>query len=185
MMVGWILTTAAAAGLDRVIRRLGQIPKRLGIGRESSFRVECAIKTAALASWVAVWGAATIAPLDPAFMGYRQAGEYIAKLAGPEEGLIDLKGFSLYYASKTGYTFANLDEGRKDPKVRWIITHDAHLNGPWDYSKTLRSLVQERVPLQTFPEKASRGIARVYVFDLSQPSSATANRLDAKSPLLR
>ncbi len=95
------------------------------------------------------------------------------------------RAFSLYYASKTGYTFANLDEGRQDPKVRWIVTHDAHLNGPWDYSKILRSLVQNRPPIRTFPEKASRGIARVYVFDLSQPENATADRLDSKSSVLR
>ncbi len=185
MMVGWILVTAGAAGLDRVVQSLGSIGGRMVRDRVPSVHTQAVIKTALVGSCVAVWGPSTIAPLDRAFLGYRQAGEYVASLAGPDEGLIDLKAFSLYYASKTGYTFANLEEGRQDPKVRWIVTHDAHLNGPWYYCKILRSLVQNRQPIQTFPEKASRGIARVYVFDLSQPINATADRLDAKSPVLR
>ena len=65
------------------------------------------------------------------------------------------------------------------------MTHDAHLNGPWYYCKILRSLVQNRQPIQTFPEKASRASLGSMSFDLSQPINATADRLDAKSPVLR
>jgi hypothetical protein len=187
MMVGWILIVASTAGLDRVVRSLGPIATRLMGARGPSPHVEAIIKTALVGSSIAVWGLSTIAPLDRAFIGYRQAGEWLASQAGPEDGFIDLKGFSLYYASKTGYTFATLEARHQDPKVRWVVTHDAHLNGPWDYSKTLRSLVQKRRPIRTFPEKPSRGVSRVYVFDLSQSPShnATADRLDAKSPVLR
>jgi 4-amino-4-deoxy-L-arabinose transferase-like glycosyltransferase len=185
MMVGWILITAGAAGLDRVVRSLGPMVMRLVGNRSSSPRVEAVIKTALVGGWLGIWGPATMAPLDRAFIGYRQAGEWLATLAAPGEGVIDLKGFSLYYAGKTGYTFANLDEGRRDAKVRWIITHDAHVNGPWDYNKVLRSLIQRRQPIRTFPEKPERGVARVYVFDVLESQSATAGRLDAGSPALR
>jgi len=185
MMVGWILITAGAAGLDRAVRSLGPMVMRLVGDRGSSPRVEAVIKTALVGGCLGVWGPATIAPLDRAFIGYRQAGEWLASLAVPGEGVIDLKGFSLYYAGKTGYTFATLDEGHQDPRVRWIVTHDAHLNGPWDYSKILRSLVQQRRPIRTFPEMPERGIARVYVFDRSQAGDATAGRLDTKSPAIR
>jgi hypothetical protein len=185
MMVGWILITAGAAGLDRAVRSLGPMVMRLVGDRGSSPRFEAVIKTALVGGCLGVWGPATIAPLDRAFVGYRQAGEWLTTLAGPGEGLIDLKGFSLYYAGKTGYTFATLNEGHRDPRVRWIVTHDAHVNGPWDYSKILRSLVQQRRPVRTFPEKPTRGVSRVYVFDLSQAKDATAGRLDTKSPALR
>jgi hypothetical protein len=185
MMVGWILITAGAAGMDRLARSLGPFLMRFTADRARSGRVEFIVKTALVGSCIAVWGPSTIAPLDRAFVGYRLAGEWLGGRVGPDEGLIDLKGFSLYYASRTGYTFANIDGSDRDSKVRWIVTHDAHLNGPWDYCKFLRSLVQERRPIRTFPEEASRGIARVYVFDLSQPPGKTASRLDAKDPILR
>jgi 4-amino-4-deoxy-L-arabinose transferase-like glycosyltransferase len=185
MMVGWILIIAGAAGLDRVVRSLAPIVMRFVGDRGSSPRVEAVIKTAVVGGCLVIWGPATMAPLDRAFIGYRQAGEWLTTLAAPGENVIDLKGFSLYYAGKTGYTFATLDEGRRDPKVRWIVTHDAHVNGPWDYNKVLRSLVQERQPIRTFPEKPERGVARVYVFDVSQAKDATAGRLDGNSPALR
>ena len=113
MMVGWILVTAVAAGLDRVVQSLGSIGGRMVRDRVPSVHTQAVIKTALVGSCVAVWGPSTIAPLDRAFLGYRQAGEYVASLASPDEGLIDLKAFSLYYASKTGYTFANLRKGDK------------------------------------------------------------------------
>jgi Dolichyl-phosphate-mannose-protein mannosyltransferase len=185
MMVGWILIAAGAAGLDPSVRPLGRIAARV-MGNPAPFpRMEAVIKIGLVGSCMAVWGPSTLAPLDRAFVGYRQAGEWLAALAGPDEGIIDLKGFSLYYAEKTGYTFASLDEGNRDRKVRWIVTHDAHLNGPWYYCKILRSLVQKRRPIRTFPEKPSRGVSRVYVFDLSQSKNATAHRLDPESPVFR
>ena len=121
--------------------------------------MEAVIKTALVGSCIALWGPSTIAPLDRAFIGYRQAGEWLTTLAGPGEGLIDLKGFSLYYAEKSGYTFATIDEGRQDPKVRWIVTHDAHVNGPWDYSKSCGVSSESDGRSEPFPRKPSRGIA--------------------------
>ena len=50
---------------------------------------------------------------------------------------IDPKGLALFYAAETGYTFARLTDGARDPNVRWLVAHEAFLHGPWDYCKLL------------------------------------------------
>ncbi len=174
MMVGWLAIIAGAAGIGPAGNFLGKLIVRIAAGRAWAGRLSSLLQPAFLAGCLFTWLPATTAPMDRCFIGYRQAGEWLAAQAGPNEAVIDPKGFSLFYAGRTGYTFATLGEGLNDRRVRWLVTHDAHLNGPWDYSKLVRGLSGDRRPMRTFPETAERGIARVYVYDLTQPLDRTA-----------
>ena len=88
--------------------------------------------------------------------------------------MVDPKGFSLFYAGKPGYTFASLVQGVHDPRVRWVVAHEALVFGPWDYSKAIRTLVADRRPIRVFPAKPAHRVSKVYVYDLAQPGERTA-----------
>ena len=169
MVVAWILIPASAAGLTRLAGILAQAITKLA-GKGSSWPgLESAIRLISLGCCSVLWGPAAIASIDPGFHGYRQAGEWLASLARPGEGVVDPKGFSLFYAGKTGYTFATLAQGVHDPKVRWVVAHEALIYGPWDYSMAVRTLVADRRPIHIFPAKPARRVSKVYLYDLAQP----------------
>src|SRR5262249_54070485 len=130
----------------------------------------------ALGGGLAAGAPATTAPVDSGYAGYRLAGEWLASTAAAGERVIDPKGLSLFYAGEQGYTFANLTDGSHDPAVRWVVAHDALMRGPWDYCTLLREIVNDRRPTRVFPAARVRGSCQVYVFDLSQPRDAIADR---------
>jgi hypothetical protein len=180
MVVAWILIPASVTGIFRVIAALAHVGEKWARAPISSQRLETAISFVLLAGWVALWGPSAVAAIDPGFAGYRQAGEWLASSARPGEGLVDPKGFCLFYANKPGYTFATLVQGVHDPAVRWVVAHEALIYGPWDYSKSLRALVADRRPIRIFPVKPGRRVSKVYVYDLAQPqpADATASSVD-------
>ncbi len=169
MVVAWILIPASAAGLNRLARALAQAITKLA-GREATWPgLESAIKLVALSCFLVLWGPAAIASIDPGFHGYRQAGEWLARSALPGEGVVDPKGFSLFYAGKPGYTFATLAQGVHDPRVRWVVAHEALVYGPWEYSQAVRTLVADRRPILIFPAKPAHRVSKVYLYDLARP----------------
>jgi hypothetical protein len=179
MVIAWILIPASAAGLDGLVRLLARLSRRWSDKLASSPRFESALKVVSLGSLLALWGPAAIAAIDPGFRGYRQAGEWLASSARPGEGMVDPKGYSLFYANKPGYTFATLAQGTHDPNVRWVIAHESLIFGPWDYSKSIRTLVGDRRPIHIFPTTPMRRVSKVYVYDLTQPAGdQTAGPVD-------
>jgi hypothetical protein len=178
MVAAWTLIPAAAAGLNRLIGPAGHALIRFTRGLAPPRMIEAAVRLVILCGLIVIWGPAAVAKIDPGFTGYRQAGEWIASSAGRDELLIDPKGFSLYYAGKHGYTFATLGQGIHDPAVRFVVAHEALIFGPWGYSKAIRDVVDNRQPVRIFPAKPERGVSKVYVYDLSQPSDRTAGPLE-------
>jgi hypothetical protein len=181
MVVAWILIPASAAGLNRLAAALGRFAVRfVGQGMPAQ-KLESAIRAFILGCCVVRWAPATLAAIDPGLGGYRQAGEWLAASAHPGEALVDPKGFSIFYADKAGYTFATLGQGIHDPSVRWVVAHEALVYGPWDYSKAIRALVGDRRPIRSFPAKTSRGVSKVYLYDLSRPGDQTAGAVESQS----
>ena len=174
LVVAWILTLAGGAGLAQLASSLARVVARLRGACSTAKWIEAGVTGVALSVLLVVSAPALTAPIDSGFRGYRDAGEWLASQAAPGEGVIDPKGLALFYADETGYTFARLTDGVHDRNVRWLVAHDAFLHGPWDYCKLLRELVGDRRPIQTFPEHATRGASRVYVFDLGRPGDTTA-----------
>ncbi len=179
MVLGLLLIPAAAAGLDHLLNAI-KIPGWLVGQGEERFRVGPAAWVLTLAAYVAWMGGETFAPINAGFVGYRDAGNFLAETAQPGQEIVDVTGWSLFYGGKPGYTFANLIEADPaNPNIRWIVARDAHLKGPWIYCDQLRSLVAGLEPVKTYPEFAQRGQARIYVFDRqAKPRTATAEGPD-------
>jgi hypothetical protein len=185
MVVAWILIPASAGGLNWLAGMLAkEITRRAGKDALGP-RLESAVTLVALGCCLGLWGPAAIAAVDPGFHGYRQAGEWLATVALPGEGVVDPKGFSLFYANKPGYTFATLVHGVHDPRVRWVVAHEALVFGPWDYSKAIRTLVADRRPVRIFPAKPAHRVSKVYLYDLAQPGEITAEAVDPRSQARR
>jgi hypothetical protein len=185
VMVSWILILAGAAGLDRLATLLGNIAARALEDRLTFQQARAAMKAIAVAGCLVGWGPAVVAPIDSGYAGYRLAGRWLAPHTSPGERVIDPKGLALYYAGQPGYTFATLVQGSHDTTVRWVVAHDALMQGPWDYCNLLRNLVGDRRPIEVFPAKRVRGSAQIYVFDLWQPKDEMAGPAQWQSPVRR
>jgi hypothetical protein len=182
MALAWILTIAGGAGLAHLAAIVGRVAARLKYGGRIAAGAEAALTALALAIIVVFSAPAILAPIDSGFAGYRAAGEWLGTKALPTEHVIDPKGLALFYANETGYTFARLTDGARDPNVRWLVAHDALLHGPWNYCALLRELVGQRRPTRTFPVNPPRGTSRVFVYDLSHPGDQTAVTTSGGSP---
>jgi hypothetical protein len=174
MVVSWILIPAGALGLHRVALAIERWARSRFVREGSRLPLAGAIMCAAIGTAVVLAGPAALAPIDPGFHGYRLAGEWLSAIAGPGEGMVDPKGFSLFYAGRQGYTFASLGQAAQDQNVRWVVAHEALIFGPWDYSKSIRAIVADRQPVRVFPAKPQRRVSKVYVYDLTQPDHRAA-----------
>jgi len=163
------LIAAGAAGLSWLIRvgleRLEATERLLPAKRPG---YEVAASFLLLGVFGALWAPETLAPLNPGYAGYRQAGEWLAEHSNADAKVFDLKGWAIFYSRHPGYSFNRISEGSEDRSVRWLVAHDALLTGPWFYCDIVRNMVQGRKPVESFPKHPHKGVAWVHVFDLSQ-----------------
>lgn len=176
MILAIPLILAAAAGLDRLLRAVS-FPGRW-IGETGAIRPGPAVWALAVIAYAAWTFPALAEPLNSPYRGYRLAAEWLDQQADAEGPVVDATGWSLFYASRHGYTFSNLHLALGDPEARYVVARENHLYGPWGYCKILLSLVEGREPLAVFPEEEaeeehSRASARVYVFDRHAPPTLT------------
>jgi hypothetical protein len=108
-----------------------------------------------------------IAPVNPGFRGYRQAGEWLVAHSPRDARVLDLKGWATFYGARAGYTLEELAQAEHDPRLGWVVAHDALLIGPWYYCDALRRVVGDRSPVKSFPEQRRPGIAQVHIFEVS------------------
>jgi 4-amino-4-deoxy-L-arabinose transferase-like glycosyltransferase len=177
MIAALPLFAAAARGLrglaDSVAARWTRFGNGAPVGRRGT-----ALLTVCLAACVCYWAPETLAPLNPAFGAYRQAGEWLGANTPSDARILDLKGWATFYGERTGYSFGELNRAAHDPDLGWVVAHDALLIGPWDYCEVIRKAVAGRSPVRSFPERRRAGVAQVHVFDLSTdvPRSASLRR---------
>ena len=134
---------------------------------------------AVLAGFVAINARELLAPINAGWGGYRAASDWLAKQVNvpPDERIVDVTGWTLFYGQRPGYTFANLVEAPADPDLRWVVVREAHLHGPWDYCQQIRSLVAGLEPVASFPENPGRRQAVVYIFDRKAQPTQAASKL--------
>jgi hypothetical protein len=107
----------------------------------------------------------TFAPVNPGLGGYKRAGLWLRSRVGDSEKVVDVTGWSQFFSTHEGYTFANLFEALDDPDARWVVVRESHLIGPWWYCRALGQLVEGRAPVQEFRSEVSGRSTRVLVFD--------------------
>jgi hypothetical protein len=165
IVLGALLTGAAAHALERGMSSLSIPGRRLGLG-DDRFTAGPVIWALVLAGF-AFWSAPSILQrLNHPMVGYKQAGNWLADRVGEQDRVADATGWSLFYGQQPGYTFATLHEAAHDPKVRWVVVREAHLVGPWWYCRLMREMVGTRTPVAVFPQESDKAQARVLVFDL-------------------
>lgn len=171
MILAILLILAAGAGLDAILRSV-RIPGRW-IGETGSLHAGPAVWVIALIAYAGWSLPAFMEPLNAPFRGYRLAAEWLATNSEPEEPVVDATGWSLFYASRRGYTFADLHLAENDSDARFVVVRENHLHGPWGYCKILNKLVGDREPLVVFPQSlkptVDRSLARVMIFDRQGP----------------
>jgi hypothetical protein len=174
MLLGLLLIPMAAAGVDWILDRLGMW-KSQPLVLEAS-RSRPAVFTCAAAAYLAWTAPALLRPLNDEAVGYRLAGDWLARPANAPAAskVVDGPGWSLFYGQKSGYMFANLGEAAADPMARFVVVRDAHLLGPWGYCKVFRDLVRDRLPVAQFPARPTKTQSHVYIFDRSSPRATTA-----------
>lgn len=157
---------AAAKGLDFLVDRL-TVRFFAGATARGRAQLSGAMIGICLVAGMVLSGRDLIAPINPGFRGYRQAGEWLAAHSPRDARVLDLKGWATFYGERAGYTFEELAQAEHDPGLGWIVAHDALLIGPWYYCEALRRVVGDRSPVKSFPEKRRPGIAQVHIFEVS------------------
>jgi len=170
-----ILILAAAHGLGWLVRRAVAAGQRLGLAPRS------------LRPGPVFWGLGAATALfsfpslrspgpqhaDPCAV-YQATGRLIAGQAAPTEQVLDLTEWSLFFSGRGGYVFATVYEAAADPRVRWVVVRQAHLQGHWPFSKVLRTLIAGREPVVLVPPHARRGEYQVQIYDLTTAAWAAA-----------
>ena len=159
------LIAAGARGLVGLVEALA---RRFAADADPRRRlIQATAHGACLLTIAGLWGKQTLAPINAGQNGYRQAGEWLAEQTSPDATVFDLKGWALYYGDLPGYSFADYGQALGDPKLGWLVAHDAFLIGEWNYCQTVRDLTAGREPVKSFPEARRKGVSRVHVFKLS------------------
>lgn len=162
-----LLLPYAAAGFVAVV---DTVVRLFGLG--GSRRHALAFGAIGLLAYAAWSFPSLAAPLNHGAIGYRRAGEWLAKHAPPAARIVDLTGFAQFYGERAGYSFADLGDAPADPLARYVVVREAHLIGPWPYCELLRELVRGRRPIAQFPEPPDRQASRTRVYDLATDNVA-------------
>jgi len=169
MVIAYLLIPAAAFGMHTLVGKITVPGRWLGLD-DARYAAGPAVWAILLGGLGYYFADATLAPINEAMAGYRDAGTWVAQRVeahgkfGEKVKFVDVTGLSLYYGGADGYTFANLIDAPDDPTVKYIVVRDAHLNGPWPYCKTLKSMTEGLRLLATYPEDRKPNQAKVFIF---------------------
>lgn len=159
-----VLIPAAARGIDWLMHSI-RLPANWFGDREGSLRFGPATWLLLIIGFAAWSAPRLLAPLNHASVGYRQAADWLEQNSRTDEKTVDVTGWSLFYADRPGYTFANLILASGDPASRFVVVRRSHLAGPWDYCRILKGLVTGLQPVAVFPSKPNGAVAVVEVYD--------------------
>ncbi len=173
MIIAYPLILAAAHGLRILMSKLTIPGKWVGLedGRYSAGPLVWGLLFLGL---IFLYRSDITTPINDRFLGYRLASDFVGQKADPGSRVVDLTGWTQYYAGHPGYTFATVNQTPQDPDLRWVVVRDAHLVGPWEYCELIRRIVKDRKPVATFPETPIRRQSHVYVYDLKADTAQAA-----------
>jgi hypothetical protein len=175
MIIAFPMIAAAAHGLNYLVGRstIRILPRAV----DNRAMLGGALIGCSLVAMVVFYGHALIAPINPGFRGYRQAGEWLAAHTPRDARVLDVKGWASFYGERAGYGFEEIAQALHDPALGWVVAHDALLVGPWSYCEALRRVVGNRPPIKSFPAARQPGSAQVHIFELSGKLARGGSRL--------
>ena len=179
---GMILTMAAGAGLCWLTQKVSIPGRWLGLSH-ARFRLGPAV-------WVLLIAPLVIAPylrsLGPAHPGpfsvYYTAGDWLAENVRPDEKVLDLTDWTLFFSERTGYPFAQAGEAPADPQTRWMVVRRPHVDGRWHYSKIIGELLSGKEAVARFPAKAAPHEMQISIYDLHRAGLPVVEAAAADAP---
>ena len=171
--LGWLVRRAVRAG-----QRLGWAPQGLrpgpvfwGIGAAMLFGLP----------WLRAPGPQHADP----FAVYRAAGQWIAGNVAATEQVLDMTEWSLFFSRRGGYVFATVYDAPADPRMRWVVVRQPHLQGHWPFTKVLHAMIAGREPVALVPAHPRRGAFQVRIYDLTtaaRPAAAPTGNSGSPMP---
>jgi hypothetical protein len=173
MILAYLMIASAAFGLQKLLSSI-TIPGSWIGQKDGKYKVGPIVWLAALFGLFSYYKVDLLAPINDQFVGYRGAAGYLSEHVPKDEKVVDLTGWSLYYAERHGYSFGNLIEAMGDKDLKRIVVRDSHLTGRWEYCRQVRRLIGDRKPVASYPEHPVDKQSVVFVYDWSENSSQTA-----------
>jgi hypothetical protein len=169
LVPGLVLTLAAGAGLAWLTSKVSIPGRWLGLAQDR-FKLGPAVWAGLIALMVIV---PNVRSLGPAHLGpfsvYYSTGDWLAANTRPEEKVLDLTDWSLFFSRREGYHFADLYQAPADPSMRWIVVRTPDSQGEWHYSKIVRDLLRGRGAVARVPATAIAGETQISIYDRRGP----------------
>jgi hypothetical protein len=186
LVPGLFLTLLAANGWDWLIDRVAIPGRWLPTGLSAnpglngadlaslSYRPGPAIWLAVLALVAILPGMRHLGPARPGpFWLYRSAADYLTTLAEPDERILDLTDWSLFFSGRPGYHFAEVFAAPADLATRWIVVTAPHVDGERSFSPVVRDLIGDREPIISIPPLPDRRQLQLRIYDRTPGSPET------------
>jgi Dolichyl-phosphate-mannose-protein mannosyltransferase len=174
LIPGMILTMAAGAGLCWLTSKVAIPGRWLGLAHER-FRLGPAAWVMLIAPLVIVPSIRSLGPAHPGpFAVYYTAGDWLARNTRPEEKVLDLTDWSLFFSERRGYHFADVYKAPADPQTRWIVVRTPRIDGHWHYSTVIRKLLNGKAAVAQLPAQAARGELQISIYDLQSAAPLAA-----------
>ena len=174
LIPGVILTIAAGAGLCWLTSKVAIPGRWLGLAHER-FRVGPAVWLMLIAPLVVVPYLRSLGPAHPGpFAVYYSAGDWLAENTRPEEKVLDLTDWSLFFSRREGYHFAEVYKAPADPQTRWIVVRKPEVDGHWHYSALIRALLSGKTAVAQLPAQAVPGELQISIYDCQESAPLTA-----------
>jgi hypothetical protein len=165
LIPGVILTSSAGAGLHWLTSRVSIPGRWLGLAHDR-FTLGPAVGGALVAALVIVPNFRSLGPaqLGP-FSVYYTAGDWLAANTRPEEKVLDLTDWSVFFSGRDGYQLADLHIAPADPSLRWIVARTPDERGEWHYSAVVRQLLRGRDAVARVPTSVAAGETQIRIYD--------------------
>ena len=174
LVPGILLILAAAHGLNWLMGRIRVPGNWLGLARVQ-LQPGPVVWAALLALLVAAPRIHDLEHSTPGpFNVYRDTGLWLAEQTRGDEQVLDLTDWSLYFSGRQGYRFAHVYEAPTDPRLRWVVVRQPHVDGHWNYSRVVRELVADRDPVVLIPPEPESGQLQLRIYDRSSPPATIA-----------
>ncbi len=175
LIPGMILTMAAGAGISWVTSKVAIPGRWVGLAHER-FRLGPAAWGMLIAPLVIVPSVRWLGPAHPGpFAVYYTAGDWLARNTRPDEKVLDLTDWSLFFSEREGYQLADLCKAPEDPRTRWIVVRRPEVEGDWHYRKVIRELLSDgQRAVAQLPAEAAPGELQISIYDRQSAAALEA-----------